>query len=486
MKTNEFANISRRHFFAQAFGGAMGIGIGSAALASLLAENGFAETENTPKTLGVHPFDFAPKAKSVIYLDMAGGVPHVDLFDYKPTLVKHDQEPVPESLINGERFAFIRGTPKLQKSPWEFKQYGQSGAWLSSLLPNTAKIVDDIAIIRSMYTTQFNHGPAQVFQFTGHQIPGRPSLGSWLSYGIGSENKDLPAFIVIFAGGENPDGGSALWSSGFCPSVHQGVALQRRGEPIKFLSNPQGVDPQARRTSLDVVSELNAEHQETAGDPEIETMISQYELAYRMQTSVPELMDISKEPQRVRDLYGIEPGKVSFANNCLLARRLLERGTRFVQLFHWGWDQHGDSKENDIRDGLQRQCKQTDQPCAALIKDLKERGMLEDTLVIWGGEFGRTPMNEDRTKSKDLLGRDHHPHAFTIWMAGGGIKPGLAYGETDELGYHVAKDQVHVYDLQATILHCFGLDHTKLTYRFQGRDYRLTDVYGEVVKGLLA
>jgi len=477
MNGNDFSNITRRHFFAEAYGKAVGIGIGSAALSTLLAESGMAQAGTQPKSLGVHPFDFAPKAKSVIYLEQAGGVPHVDMFDYKPTLAKRDQEPVPESLINGERFAFIRGTPKLQKSPWTFKQYGQSGAWLSSLLPYTTKIIDDIAIVRSMYTTQFNHGPAQCFQFTGHQIPGRPSLGSWLSYGIGSENKDLPAFVVMFAGGENPDGGSALWSSGFCPSVHQGVSLQRRGEPIKFLTNPKGVAPETRRTSLDLVSALNEEHEETAGDPEIATMISQYELAYRMQTSVPSLVDLASEPEHIHKLYGTTPGQNTFSNACLLARRMVEKGVRFVQIFQRTWDMH-----TDVIHSAPRSCLAVDQGAAALIQDLKQRGLLDSTLVVWASEFGRTPM----AQPGKFWGRDHHPKGYTIWLAGGGIKPGIVYGQTDEFGYNAVENRVAVHDINATILYLLGIEHTKLTYKFAGRNFRLTDVEGEVVKALLA
>jgi hypothetical protein len=340
--------------------------------------------------------------------------------------------------------------------------------------------------VRSMYTDQFNHAPAQIFLFTGSPRQGRPSMGSWLTYGLGSETQDLPGFVVLVSGGKTPDGGSSLWGSAFLPTVYQGVQCRSQGDPVLYVSNPPGMDPQTRRRSLDALKDLNDMQLQKAGDPETVTRIAQYELAYKMQTSVPELMEIDKEPKSVHEMYGTEPGKISFANNCLLARRLLERGVRFVQLFHWGWDQHGDNRDNDIREGLVRQTKQTDQACTALLKDLKQRGLLDDTLIVWGGEFGRTPMNEDRTGNKDLIGRDHHPHAFTIWMAGGGIKPGISYGATDELGYHVAQNKVHVHDLQATILHCLGLEHTKLTYKFQGRDYRLTDVHGEVVKDLLA
>ncbi len=417
---------------------------------------------------------------------MAGAPSQLDLFDYKPKLVELNGQDCPESLYKKERFAFIKGVPKMLGTPHQFSKRGQCGAELSQLLPHLAMVVDDIALVRSMHTDQFNHAPAQILLHTGFPRQGRPGMGAWLTYGLGSESQNLPGFVVLVSGGKSPDGGASLWGSGFLPTVYQGVQCRSQGDPVLYVSNPPGMSAEVRRQSLDALKDLNEMQLKTVGDPETLTRIAQYELAYRMQTSVPELMDISGEPEHIRDLYGIEPGKVSFANNCLLARRLLERGTRFVQIFHWGWDQHGDTKENDIRDGLRRQCKQTDQACTALLTDLKQRGLLDETLVIWGGEFGRTPMNEDRSKNKDLIGRDHHPHAFTVWMAGGGIKPGVTYGETDELGYHVTKDPVHVYDLQATILHCFGLDHTKLTYRFQGRDYRLTDVYGEVVKALLA
>jgi hypothetical protein len=477
------SNITRRHFFGQLFGKGAAMGLGSAALLALMKENGLAapvsalQSTNQAKSLGVHPFDLAPKAKSVIYLEMVGGAPHVDLFDYKAGLEKWDQHPLPNSYLKGERFAFIRGVPKLQKSPWKFKQHGQSGMWISELMPHTAKIVDDVAFIRSMHTTQFNHGPAQIFQFTGHQIPGRPCLGSWLSYGIGSENRDLPGFVVILSGGSNPDGGSAIWGSGFLPSVHQGVALQRRGDPIKFLSNPKGVTPEARRASIDLLSDLNGQHVEAAGDPEISTTISQFELAYRMQSSVPGLMDLTQEPASVHNLYGTTPGELNFASACLTARRMVERGVRFVQVCERTWDHH-----SDIIGGVPRSCRAVDQASAALIQDLKQRGLLDSTLVVWATEFGRTPVAQPNS----LWGRDHHPRAFTIWMAGGSIKPGVVYGDTDELGYNVAEHPVSVYDLNATILHVLGIDHTRLTYKFAGRPFRLTDVEGEVIMPLLA
>jgi hypothetical protein len=418
-------------------------------------------------------------------MHMAGAPSQLDLFDYKPKLVELNNQPIPESLIQGERFAFIKGVPKLLGTPHTFNRHGQAGAEISGALPHLASIADEIAIVRSMKTDQFNHAPAQLFVQTGSPRLGRPSMGAWMSYGLGSESQNLPAFIVMLSGKNAPDGGASLWGSGFLPTVNQGVQLRAQGEPVLFLSNPEGMDSELRRHTLDTLGELNRLHLGKVGDPEILTRIAQYEMAYRMQASVPELTDLSKEPASVRDMYGAEPGKSGFATNCLLARRLVERGVRFVQLYHWGWDSHGDIRENDIRFGMVDRCREVDQPAAALVRDLKQRGLLEQTLVIWGGEFGRTPMNEARNRD-GFIGRDHHPHAFSIWMAGGGIKAGMTFGETDELGYHVVQDPVHVHDLQATILHVMGLDHTRLTFRSQGRDFRLTDVHGEVVHGLLA
>lgn len=473
--------VTRRQFFRDC-----GTGLGTLALASLLNDRLLA----SPAPAAADPLlpkapHFAPKAKSIIYMHMAGAPSQLDLFDYKPKLVELNNQKVPEAIIKGERFAFIKGVPKLLGTPHRFERYGKSGAEISDALPHLAKVADDIAIIRSMKTDQFNHAPAQLFAQTGSARLGRPSMGSWLSYGLGTEGRTLPGFVVMLSGKNAPDGGASLWGSGFLPTIHQGVQLRAQGEPVLFLSNPDGMDAGLRRETLDVIEELNRTHLGKVGDPEIVTRIGQYEMAYRMQASVPELTDLSKEPASVHELYGTEPGKSGFANNCLLARRLVERGVRFVQLYHWGWDSHGDVKENDIRYGMVDRCREVDQPAAALIRDLKQRGMLDQTLVIWGGEFGRTPMNEARNRD-GFLGRDHHPHAFSIWMAGGGIKPGITYGQTDDLGYQVVENPVHVHDLQATILHLMGLEHTKLTFRFQGRDYRLTDVEGEVVKGLLA
>ena len=428
---------------------------------------------------------FAPRAKRIIYLHMAGSPSQLDLFDYKPKLIELTGQPCPESLIKTERFAFIKGVPKMLGTPHKFAKYGQSGIELSSIMPGLAQVVDEIAVVRSMVTDEFNHAPAQIFLNTGSSRLGRPSMGSWLTYGLGSESQNLPGFVVLLSGPSGPDGGTACWGSGFLPSVYQGVQFRSQGDPVLYVSNPPGMDSALRRRSLDALKQLNETQLAANADPETVTRIEQYEMAYRMQSSVPELMDISQEPAEVHALYGTEPGKTSFANNCLLARRLIERGTRFVQLFHWGWDQHGTSPDNDLVQGLPERCRQTDQACSALLKDLKRRGLLDDTLVVWGGEFGRTPMNEERNGSK-LLGRDHHPHAFTIWMAGGGVRGGLTYGATDELGYHAVENRVHVHDLQATILHLMGIDHERLTFPFQGRQFRLTDVAGKVVQGLLA
>jgi uncharacterized protein (DUF1501 family) len=469
-------DITRRHFFRQS-----GFGIGSMALWSLLERDALAAS-----LLDQTRTHFAPKAKRIIYLFMAGAPSQLDLFDHKPALQQHDGSEIPPEFVpKGERFAFIKGTPRLLGSPYRFSRHGGSGAEISELLPHTSKIADEIAIVKSLHTTQFNHAPGQIFMNTGSQVIGRPSLGSWLTYGLGSESRDLPGFIVLLSGENAPDGGKSCWGSGFLPTVHQGVEFRSKGDPVLFVSNPPGVDAAARRTSLDLIRDLNQAHRADAGDPEIDTRISAYEMAYRMQSSVPELTDISKEPQAIHELYGTQPGQVSFANNCLLARRLVERGVRFVQLYHRGWDTHGSSVGDDIVVRLPKLCQEVDRATFALVTDLKQRGLLDDTLVVWGGEFGRTPMNEARNGSK-LLGRDHHPRAFTVWMAGAGVKRGLTIGRTDDLGYSVVEDPVDVHDLHATILHLMGLDHTKLTYRFQGRDFRLTDVSGKIVAKLLA
>jgi hypothetical protein len=467
--------LTRRHFFETA-----SFGIGGLALASLMGD--VARAQSLPSRPNLH---FTPKAQRVIYLFMAGAPSQIDLFDPKPALVDHDGEDIPEEFVKGERFAFIKGRPKLLGSPFRFQKHGRSGADISELLPHLAKVADDLTIVRSMQTTQFNHAPAQIFMNTGHQVIGRPSLGSWLSYGLGSESQDLPAFVVLLSGENNPDGGKSCWGSGFLPTVHQGVEFRSGADPVLFVSNPDGVSAESRFGTIAAINDLNRLRHREMTDPEIQTRISAYELAYRMQTSVPELTDLSNEPPSMHALYGTEPGKASFANNCLLARRLVERGVRFIQLYHRGWDTHGASFGEDIVEKLPHLCRQTDRPMYGLLTDLKQRGLLDDTLVVWGGEFGRTPMNEARNGSK-FLGRDHHPRAFTMWLAGGGTRAGVTVGRTDDLGYNVVEDPVDVHDLHATMLRLLGIDHEQLTYRFQGRNFRLTDVKGKVVTNLLA
>src|SRR2546428_10514940 len=437
--------VTRRHFFRQA-----AFGIGATALATLINRYTFgsdlppaALTSAALNPMEPRPGHFAPKAKSIIYLFMAGAPSQVDLLDYKPKLQELDGQHIPESMVKGERFAFIKGVPKLLGSPYQFRKWGKSGAEVSGLLPHLGGIAEDIAIVRSVHTTEFNHAPAQIFMNTGHQIIGRPSMGSWLTYGLGSESTDLPGFVVLLSGENQPDGGTACWGSGFLPTVYQGVQFRSQGDPVLFLTNPEGVSPEARRRSLDLVKNLNEMHLHGVGDPEISTRIASYEMAYRMQTSVPELMDISKEPRSIHEMYGTEPGKASFANNCLLARRLVERGVRFVQLYHRGWDNHGTSAHDDIVNRLPKLCRETDQASAALVKDLKQRGLLDHTLVVWGGEFGRTPMNEERNRSK-FLGRDHQPRAFSVWLAGGGLKPGVTGGQSGEVGCNQCGDPIDV------------------------------------------
>jgi hypothetical protein len=472
--------VTRRWFFRQC-----GVGLGTIALGELLRQSGFASTPPSPLKLGgegggdplaVKQSHYPARAKRVIFLFMAGAPSHLELFDYKPQLAKYDGTLPPKHLIEGYRAAFINPNSKLLGPKYKFAKQGKCGVELSELLPHLATAVDDIAIVKSMVTDAFNHAPAQIFMNTGTQQFGRPSFGAWVTYGLGSETRELPAFVVFSSGSKGPSGGNSNWGSGFLPTVYEGVSFRSSGDPVLYLSNPRGVDAQIQRESLDTIQRLNRIRLDAVGDPEIATRINSFEMAYRMQTSAPELMDLSREPKHILQMYGAEPGKPSFANNCLLARRLLERGVRFVQLFHEAWDQHGNLKKD-----LAKNCKNTDQACAALVRDLKQRGMLEDTIVLWGGEFGRTPMVQGGDD-----GRDHHPNAFTMWMAGGGIKPGRTLGQTDEFGFNVVEDRVHVHDLHATLLHLLGFDHTKLTYRFQGRDFRLTDVHGQIVRKLLA
>jgi hypothetical protein len=455
-----------------------GVGLGSLAFFDLLRQAGHAAPAETtlPDPLAPKAPHFAPKAKRVIFLFMAGAPSQMELFDNKPGLAKLDGTLPPPDLLKGYRAAFINPSSKLLGPRFKFVKHGQCGAELSELLPHLATVVDDIAIVRSMVTDAFNHAPGQILMSTGSQQFGRPSFGSWVTYGLGSESRDLPGFIVFSSGSKGPSGGNSNWGSGFLPTAYQGVQFRNGGDPVLYLSNPSGVDTQTQRDSLDTLGRLNRLRLDAVGDPEIATRINSYEMAFRMQASAPEAMDISREPRSILDLYGAEPGKPSFANNCLLARRLVERGVRFVQLFHEAWDQHGNLKAD-----LKKNCLATDQPAAALVKDLKQRGLLDDTLVIWGGEFGRTPMVQGGND-----GRDHHPNAFSMWFAGAGIKPGLTLGRTDDIGFDAVEDRVHVHDLHATLLHLLGFDHTKLTFKFQGRQFRLTDVYGDVVKKLLA
>jgi hypothetical protein len=477
--TPPLLHSTRRHFFRDC-----GVGIGSAALATMLTRDGFAAPDQAPKPAAgalLKEFHYTPKAKAVIFLFMAGGPSQLELFTPKPELNKLSGKPIPKSFIEGKRFAFLKGTPNVLGNPHKFARYGECGMDLSDLLPFHRDIVDEVCWIRSMKTDVFNHGPAKCFVNTGSPQFGRASMGSWVSYGIGSENTSLPGFVVLQSGPRGPRGGAALYSSGFLPTKHQGVPFLKGTNPILDLQNPPGVDGKQQREFIDAVKDLNTLRHAIVGDQEIQTRIAAYETAYKMQTAAPELMDLSQEDPRTLGMYGVELGKPSYAANCLLARRLVERGVRFIQIYHTNWDHHGGPTEN-LQKHLPEISKEVDKPTAALIKDLKQRGMLDDTLVIWGGEFGRTPMGEVR----ESVGRDHHIDAYTMWLAGGGVKRGFIYGATDDIGYSVTENPVHVHDLQATILHLLGIEHTKLTFRFQGRDYRLTDVHGNVVKDILA
>jgi hypothetical protein len=470
---------TRRHFFRDC-----AVGLGSAALASLW-NDGRGASVDLPNPLAPRKPHHAPKAKAVIYLFMAGGPSQLELFDHKPKLNELNGKPIPDEFIKGKRFAFMdtfaKKVPQLLGTRRKFARHGQAGTWVSECFPHIASVVDDIAVVRSLQTNVFNHAPAKLFMNTGSAQAGRPSMGAWATYGLGSESKDLPGFVVLQSGPRGPRGGAPLYGSGFLPTTYQGVPFRSAGEPILNLTRPAGLSAPRQRDVIDAVKELNAARLADTGDPEIATRIASYEMAYRMQTSAPDLIDLAKEDRRTLDLYGATPGKPSFANNCLLARRLVERGVRFVQLYHTEWDHHGGPTEN-LMGTLDRVTKEVDRPSMALVRDLKQRGLLDDTLVIWGGEFGRTPMGENR----ESVGRNHHIEAMTMWLAGGGVKRGFNLGATDELGYTAVEDKLHVHDLHATILHLLGLEHTKLTYKFQGRDFRLTDVHGHVVKKLLA
>jgi hypothetical protein len=473
---------TRRHFLKNC-----GVGLGMGALAQLMSPDAFGLTAPQNPLLPRAPH-FSPKAKRVIYLHLTGSPPHLDMWDYKPELEKRTDQECPDEFIKGKMFAFTSGTPKLMGSPRKFAQYGKSGMWMSDAIPHMHEVADDLCVINSMHTTQFNHAPAELFVHTGFQQPGRPSFGAWTTYGLGSENQDLPGYVVLISSGTQPNGGKNSYSAGFIPSVYQGVQCRSKGDPVLYVSDPPGMTRGLRRSSLDALRDLNNQAAQKFAHPETLTRIAQYELAYRMQASVPEVMDIKKESKATLESYGAVPGESSFANNCLLARRLAEKGVRFVQLFDWGWDFHGTREDTSINKpgGLLKKCATMDKPVAALIKDLKQRGLFDDTLVIIGGEFGRTPFREGRTSKGQLLGRDHYPDCYTMIMAGGGVKSGHVHGASDELGFNVAKDPVHVHDLQATWMHLLGFDHEQLTYRFQGRDYRLTDVHGHVVKDLIA
>ena len=468
-------DITRRHFLRDC-----GIGLGKVALAGLLAEGAAPRAAAAVNPLMRQPAHFPGKAKAVIHLFMAGAPSHLDLFDPKPELTRMDGKPIPPSVTNGQRLAFIRADAAVMGPQFKFAKHGQCGMEISDALPHLSKITDDICLIRSVYTDQFNHAPAQMFMQTGFAVPGRPSIGSWVTYGLGSAAADLPAFVVLSTG-SGISGGSALWSSGFLPTSYNGVRFRNQGDPILNVSNPAGIQPGLQRDTIDLVGTLNRRRLDATGDPEIATRLANYELAFRLQSSAPELMDLRQESQATLDLYGCEPDKPSFARACLLARRMIERGVRYVNLFHEGWDAHSDVVGNH-----RNMCKATDQASAALVSDLKQRGLLDETLVVWGGEFGRTPMVESNAALGRARGRDHHPKAYSMWMAGGGIKPGTIHGTTDDLGYNIVENPVHVHDLQATLMHCLGFDHEQLTFRSQGRDFRLTDVHGHVIKAILA
>jgi len=473
--------LSRRQFLNR-----FGLGLGGIALANLMNPVGaFADIKQAPDN-GIlkGQLHFAPKARRVIYLFMSGGPSQLETFDYKPLLNERNGEQLPDSVRKGQRLTGMSGNQAslpMAGSIYKFGQHGKNGAWVSELLPHTAKVVDDLCIVRSMFTEAINHDPAVTFLQTGSQLSGRPSIGSWVHYGLGSDNENLPSFVVLITKGKSGQPlYSRLWGSGFLPSRHQGVQFRAGKEPVLYLSDPDGVDSDGRRLMLDRLRELHEHNAAKQQDAEIDTRIAQYEMAYRMQTSVPEVMDLSGEPQSVFDMYGPDVKKPgSFAANCLQARRLAERGVKFIQLYHQGWDQHG-----GLPSGIKRQCQETDQPAAALVQDLKRRGLLDDTLVVWGGEFGRTNYSQGKLTATNY-GRDHHPRCFSIWMAGGGVKPGTVYGETDEFGYNVTSKGVHVHDFHATMLHLLGIDHERLTYKYQGRYFRLTDVHGHVVKDIL-
>ncbi len=482
----QLALITRRLFLKNCTLGLGGIALGGL-LSNCTGNEAITNLFDPTNPLAPKVPHFAAKAKSVIYIHLAGAPSQLELFDYKPTLARLDGQDCPDSLLEGKRFAFIRGVPKLLGPRVNFKQWGESGAWVSDHLPHFAPLADEVSFLKAVHTDQFNHAPAQLMMHTGSPRLGRPSMGSWATYGLGSENSDLPGFVVLTSGGNNPDAGKSAWGSGFLPSVYQGVQCRTQGEPVLFLNNPEGVRKDHRKASIDAINEVNRLSHEEFQDPEILSRIAQYEMAYRMQISVPEVLNIENEPAYIHEMYGTQIGQSSLANNLLLARKLVERGVRFVQLYDWGWDTHGTGKYDDLDTAFVAKCQGMDKPVAALLMDLKQRGLLEETLVVWGGEFGRTPMQENRNGADNgFQGRDHSPDAFTMWMAGGGIKRGVTYGETDELGYTGINGRVSAFDIQATILHQLGMNHEKLTYTFQGRQFRLTDVEGELIQAIVA
>ena len=483
---------TRRHFIKSCAQGLGGLALSSIFMGcdpltkqSKKSASTFSERDLNPlATLAPH---YGPKVKSVIYLHMAGAPSQLEMFDYKPTLHKLDGQDCPESLLAGKKFAFIKGTPKLMGPQAKFKQEGESGNWVSNFMPHFKKVVDDVAFLKAVHTDQFNHGPAQLFMHTGSARLGRPSIGSWATYGLGSENQNLPGFVVLTSGGNTPDAGKSVWGSGFLPSVYQGVQCRSKGDPVLYLEDPDGISRDLKKSTIDAITKINKEEYAKYADPEILARINQYEMAYRMQIAVPEVMNINNEPEHIKEMYGVEPGKESFANNCLLARKLVEDGVRFVQLFDWGWDSHGVIRSGSIDKGLRNKCTQIDRPITALIMDLKQRGLLDDTLIVWGGEFGRTPMQENRgNKKMPYKGRDHHGDAFTMWMAGGGIKKGASHGQTDDIGFSGIEGRVSVHDVHATILHLLGFDHEEFTYEFKGRHFILNDVEGNIIKEILA
>ncbi|GAA5125383.1 DUF1501 domain-containing protein [Luteolibacter yonseiensis] len=486
IRHEQLHQITRRHFLRDCTTGLGGMWLATQGLAAAAGKPTVLRNADDP--LASLAPALAPKAKRVIFLHMVGAPSQLDLFDYKPELKRLDGRECPREFLEGKRFAFIQGVPKMLGPQFEFNRHGQCGAWVSDRLPHLAKHVDRLCFIKTMQTDQFNHGPAELLVHTGNQNLGYPSIGSWVTWGLGTDNRNLPGFMVLVSGGRIPRVGASIWGSGFLPSVYQGVQCRSSGDPVLNAANPPGISRDVRRIALDALDNLDRQSHSQFGDPETLTRISQYEMAFRMQVSVPEVMDISKEPAAIHEMYGTRPGKESFANNCLLARRLAEAGTRYIQLFDWGWDSHGSNASESINDGFVKKCRDIDQPISALLTDLHQRGLLEDTLVVWSGEFGRTPMQENRGGTTNaFVGRDHNPGAFTLWMAGGGVKPGFTYGETDPVGYGVASDPVHIRDFHATMLHLLGFDHRKLSFPFQGLDQKLTGVKpAKVVNGVIA